>query len=297
MDAKLVRESLSNLRWVQDPSNKYLDQWILQGDSSVVPGPQTLVIAKKQEEGQWRISYSHTAFPGLPSHNVSTLNQGIRGALDAMGNLGVKQLPWTDGTIYEPNLAAAKTAIEQAASTPSEPDPTPAPSKVKRPSARAKAAQAAVSEAPATPMVEERVQVKMPGGYKTHFKYGKEHKMSTTETILESLAHGAKVGVADEAGEATLGIAEAIFGEHYPELAKTPRGRSIMKAVGAGGMMFLAGSQPEMLGGMAESVTAGCAMVLEAAGRDLLQPEMKKITPMIKQLAEAGASSLGKSIS
>jgi uncharacterized protein YodC (DUF2158 family) len=294
VDSSVLRKSLNSPRWKQQlPSPGLLDQWILEADSSAVEGPVTLVIAKKQAEGQWRVSYNMGVFPKQLSHNAGSLNQALRTSLSALSEYGIPDLPWTDGSSYEPAIAAAQAAINAEAAVPSaEIDPqVEKPVAKGRVSARART-QAAAAAPPTQPMVEEKEQVKMSGGYKSHFKYGKEHKMSGIDLIVEAAAHGAKVGVADEAGNATLGIAEAIFGEHYPEMAKTERGRTIMKGVAAGLTLMAADKYPELFGSLAEGAKNGCTMVIEAAGRDLIQPELKKITPLVKQLAEVGAGQL-----
>ncbi len=137
-------------------------------------------------------------------------------------------------------------------------------------------------------------KVDLGNGRKSHFKYAKKEgeKMSSMQMFAEAFVHGGKVALADEGGNATLAIAETILGDMYPEISKTKEGKTFMKAFTALAVHYGVTQFPEMIPGGAENVQAACTMIAEAAGRDLLQPHLQKITPLIAQLAQVGASQL-----
>lgn len=107
--------------------------------------------------------------------------------------------------------------------------------------------------------------------------------------VVAALSHGAHVGAADEAGNLILAIGNEILGNaKVAQFTDTPQGASITKAVLATVVMhaidFVTEEEDQR-----EGVEKACELVLEAAGRDLLQPHMKDIRKHIASLAKTGA--------
>ncbi len=331
-------------KWEQQGASEgILDQWNLV---TITPSgtKTTLVLCKKQAEGQWRVSFNRGVIKDGPGFNAVSLNQAALISLDHVGkHFPQIQLPWTNNTPYvKPTVPSSIPAtpqeavaglvgqatpyggvqqgdaavhnlmakmdsriemvaesmhheILQAASDAMDkksielgiiPPPPPAP-----------AIDSGVTNVPGqtpTPAVEAKSESVDLGGYKTHFKYDVKEKknMSVGQLFGEALIHGAKVAAADEGGNAVLGIAEEVFGDLYPELAKTAQGKSLMKLTTAFAVAYAATSFPGVMPGGVENIQAASLMIAEAAGRDLIQPHMEKITPMIKQLAAVGAAQL-----
>lgn len=352
----------TNLKWEQPTP----DYWELKATLTDQPSnpdgtPQrvVLVIAKKQGEGQWRVSYSKDRI-GWPGENATSLNDAARNALMKLHASNIKA-PWINGSLFSPMLGSGVSS----APVPPPPPPynaadvkVPTPASVSaeasaRPSARAvpshttaelqrqvqqllqsedkeqprrrtvteqqprrdqeglSAAQEAeidrlladaensrtrepdsLNNDP-TPPQEEKSKVKL-GYYESQFEYPKEKKMSSIERMVEAATHGAKVSVADEAANSVLEISQALFGDAYPEMMKTPAGRAMVKATTSLALHYAAEKYPAMVGGeqMAKGLQAATELVVEASARDLIQPQIAKITPVVRQLAEIGTQSL-----
>jgi hypothetical protein len=114
--------------------------------------------------------------------------------------------------------------------------------------------------------------------------------MSTRKSIVESAIRGVKVGAADEAANQVLTIAESLFGDAYPDLAKTEEGRAFLKVATASALNYAAANHSELLGGdeISDGIIAATEMVVEAAVRDIVQPRMAKIGDTIQLLAKIG---------
>lgn len=114
---------------------------------------------------------------------------------------------------------------------------------------------------------------------------------STKEMFVRSVTHGGKVAAADEASEVLLQLVEALAGEAYPELAKTERGKDFMKMFAALGLHYAASNYGEMVP-HSEGVADACGLVIEASARDVIQPQLAKLQPVLARLASVGASAL-----
>ena len=118
-------------------------------------------------------------------------------------------------------------------------------------------------------------------------------KMSKTfEMVRGSLVHGAKVAAADEAGTAVIGIAAEMF-EGVPQISaalETETGKQIAKLVLSTTILQLIESK--MISDEKGELTAALAMVIEATGRDFIQPQLARITPRLTALAAAGKNAL-----
>ena len=128
---------------------------------------------------------------------------------------------------------------------------------------------------------------------KSNEKQGVKKMSRTIENVKKSLVHGAKVAAADEAGEVVLSIATELFKE-VPQVAgplETETGKSVGKLVLATTLLQLIESKviPDESG----NVEAALVMVVEAAGRDFIQPQLKKLTPQLQRLASVAASAVG----
>lgn len=116
-------------------------------------------------------------------------------------------------------------------------------------------------------------------------------KTKTLETVKEAMVHGAQVAVADEAGEVMLNVAQVMLGDAYPALLATPDGKEVAKGMTAIALMYAIDSLPGIVP-QEEGVRAASAMVLEAVSRDLVQPRLKRLEPVLLSLASAGAKVL-----
>ncbi len=113
---------------------------------------------------------------------------------------------------------------------------------------------------------------------------------TTFETVKEATKHGVAVATADGLANTALRTGMKLV----PQLENvdlTPEAASFVKygvAVAAIGLAE-SGAIP---GVNAEAVTAGAALVIEAAARDGFQPLVEAFSPLIEQLATAGAKAL-----
>jgi len=69
IDAATYRESLKNLRWEEEAATDGMDRFVLKADTAFSKEPVTLIICKKQDEGQWRTSFAQFAYPGVSGYN------------------------------------------------------------------------------------------------------------------------------------------------------------------------------------------------------------------------------------
>lgn len=330
----------TNFKWVQNTASP--DRWELHAqlvgappNPDGTPSKELLVVAKKQGEEQWRVSYNKNLI-GWPSENQTSLNSSAKSALMKLHGANIKA-PWINGSIFSPMIGEGLSDVEAYLTGQKSPPPPPAaapPAALNRPEAETlrrnieaalksdarqraeKIAEAVESDRPTSPAPAvgseasaaepetkteaPRPKVKVPGTYyEPHFpetrkKLMDEEKIGTFGAMMEAVAHGAKVSVADESANAMLQIAETLFGDAYPEMIKTPAGKAMMKAFTSLSLHYAADNYPNMIGGeqMAEGLKAATVLVTEAAARDLLQPQMAKITPLVKQLAELGTATL-----
>lgn len=114
---------------------------------------------------------------------------------------------------------------------------------------------------------------------------------STMETVKDSLVHGAQVAVADEAGELMLSAAETLLGDAYPALLSTPDGKEIAKGITAVALLYATDTLPGVVP-QEENVRVAAGLVLEAVARDVVQPRLKMLQPVLLQLASAGAKAV-----
>ena len=124
------------------------------------------------------------------------------------------------------------------------------------------------------------------------YEYEEESSMTSTKDMLvASVTHGTKVAAADEASEVLLALVEALVGDAYPDLARTERGKDFVKIFAALGLHYAATNYSEMIP-QADGVAAACGLVVEASARDVVQPELKKLGPVLKRLASLGQGAL-----
>ena len=109
----------------------------------------------------------------------------------------------------------------------------------------------------------------------------------TIDALSEAFKVGAQTAVADEAANAILGVAEALVGDAYPELAKTEQGKLLMKLMAATVLHHVADANVPFIPEK-EATKYACSLVMEAATRDLVQPKIAIITPAITSLAAVG---------
>ena len=120
----------------------------------------------------------------------------------------------------------------------------------------------------------------------------KEKKMAVKkDKIVAAAVRGAKVGLADEAGETVLDMAEVILGAKIKPLLDTEPKRSVAKALSAILLMNMTGiiSDDE---NVQEKIEEGCEFVLEAAARDLSQPNIRELRKLGMVLAEYSGKAL-----
>lgn len=134
---------------------------------------------------------------------------------------------------------------------------------------------------------------------KEPLKEKKEEKMTqpTTSTFLsptetvnvlsEAVKHGSQVAVADEAANAVLAVVEVLVSDEYPDLLKTEGGKTLAKLVAATLLHHLASSNVPFVPDCS-ATKAACGLVMEAAARDILQPKIKALTPVLANLATVG---------
>ena len=129
-------------------------------------------------------------------------------------------------------------------------------------------------------------------------KETKENKMTTVNTtgrtgskkdlLIASAKRGAKVGLADEAGNVILQFADSASGGKLSPYMRTEEGKALVKLVAATlllhGIDFVSDDESTR-----ENVAAGCGLVVEAASRDFLQPKMAELRKVGLDLARIGA--------
>jgi len=114
----------------------------------------------------------------------------------------------------------------------------------------------------------------------------------TRNAVKDAVIHGGKVAAVDSIGEALLDGAKLIIGEdNLPEgFLSTKLGRDITKAV-----MATAVHAATTHEGLSEfipkedAVGAACELQLEACARDLIQPNLAKLQPLLMKLGRLGA--------
>lgn len=129
-------------------------------------------------------------------------------------------------------------------------------------------------------------------------KETKENKMTTAnntgrtgskkDLLVASAKRGAKVGLADEAGNVILQFADSASGGKLSPYMRTEEGKALVKLVAA--TLLLHGvdlvSDDEAT---REQVAAGCGLVVEAATRDFLKPKLAELRKVGLDLARIGA--------
>lgn len=108
---------------------------------------------------------------------------------------------------------------------------------------------------------------------------------STLDIAKESLLHGVQVAGVDEASNLVIEAGSTVLGpEIVAMLSVVPAGRALIKGVGALTLSYTA--ELGLLPGVDPSlVQAGAALQLEAVSRDLVQPQLAKLTEMALRLA------------
>ena len=101
-----------------------------------------------------------------------------------------------------------------------------------------------------------------------------------------SAAHGAKVALVDEAGEAFLVIAREMAGYDFTEGGTKPHMNEVAKLVVATSLHLLA-DQLDL--DNAPAIQAACGLQIEASTRDLLQAKLATLRPVLEQLAKLGS--------
>lgn len=114
----------------------------------------------------------------------------------------------------------------------------------------------------------------------------KTAKKGTLDIVKGSLLHGAAVGVADEAGNAILDITSDLLSDVIPtEALATSQGKMLAKLFGATLLVQL--TQSGVLEDEDGKIQKVSEFVLEAVGRDFLQPKLAALTPKFNQLKKA----------
>lgn len=113
---------------------------------------------------------------------------------------------------------------------------------------------------------------------------------TTFETVKEATKHGVAVATADGLANTALRTGMKLVPqlEHMdltPEAASFVKYGAAVAAIGLAESGVLPGVDPA-------AVTAGAALVIEAAARDGFQPLVEAFSPLIEQLATAGAKAL-----
>lgn len=112
----------------------------------------------------------------------------------------------------------------------------------------------------------------------------------TLSVLGSAIKAGTQVAVADEAANAVMAVAEVLVGDAFPDLAKTEAGRSVAKLVAATLLHHVAETTtfiPE-----AQATKAACSLVMQASSRDLIQPKLAALTPVLASLAAVGKTAL-----
>lgn len=114
----------------------------------------------------------------------------------------------------------------------------------------------------------------------------KTTKKGTLDIVKGSLLHGAAVGVADEAGNAILDITSDLLFDVIPtEALATSQGKMLAKLFGATLLVQL--TQSGLLEDEDGKIQKVSEFVLEAVGRDFLQPKLAALTPKFNLLKKA----------
>lgn len=108
---------------------------------------------------------------------------------------------------------------------------------------------------------------------------------STKDRVQASAVRGLKTVAADSVANTVLEIAEMILGEKFKTYSRTPTQRAVLKLMTATLLIYaceIDGTPvPE-----AEKVAAACGLVIEAGSRDLIQPHIEKLRPVLLRLAQ-----------
>ena len=119
----------------------------------------------------------------------------------------------------------------------------------------------------------------------------KTTKTATMKAVKDALVHGTKVAVADEASNVMLMAAKLLLGDAYPVLMSTPDGQEVAKGLTAIALMYATDVLPGVIP-QEDAVRTASTLVLEAVSRDLVQPRLAALQPVLMQLAAAGAKVL-----
>lgn len=109
------------------------------------------------------------------------------------------------------------------------------------------------------------------------------HNTHIKNLVAAPLIRGAQTAAADEAGKLVLEMAQRFLGDSYPEVFKTPQGQNLAKVAMAAAIKSLA--QNGVLPFDTGNLLSACDMIMEAAGRDTVQPMIVELTPAFKSLA------------
>jgi len=116
-------------------------------------------------------------------------------------------------------------------------------------------------------------------------------KKKTRDVVKSAVIHGGSVAAVDSVGNALLDGAKLVMGDDFaPEFLETKLGRDITKAVMATAVH--AAATHESLSEFIpkeDAVAAACTLQLEACARDLIQPNLAKLQPLLVKLAKLGA--------
>jgi hypothetical protein len=116
----------------------------------------------------------------------------------------------------------------------------------------------------------------------------KEMTTMTRQKITKALTRGAKTGVANKAGDMILAAGMKLIGKQSPALTKfvaTKNGKLVGKLIAATVLMHLADVDNSPIP-HAEEVSEACGLVMEAVGRDALEPLIDQLTPELTAIAK-----------
>lgn len=120
---------------------------------------------------------------------------------------------------------------------------------------------------------------------------GKKIMATTTlkNRTIKAATHGAKVAAADKAADNLVTVFEKALGKSYPEGLKNSTGRELVKFFLSAGVLEINTRNPGLLP-VNEGVNVACELVVDASTRNVVGPLLKKLTPALKKLAQAGAA-------
>lgn len=110
-------------------------------------------------------------------------------------------------------------------------------------------------------------------------------KPKTLEIVKSAVVHGAKVAAADEAGNLVLSAVREMVTDSpmVAHLLETESGQQVTKLVAA--TAFIQAIESGMIPDESGNIRQGLSLVIEAAARDFIQPQLAKITPHLTKLA------------